>query len=306
MILTIVNIYIILILITIVVTILISDQITRPLEMLQKRFRELKLGGRHERIEYRGNDEIANLVAEYNRMVVELEKSVDMLARSERESAWREMAKQIAHEIKNPLTPMRLSVQQLERSWKDQRENFGQYMEHVCATLIEQIDNLSSIASEFSNFAKMPATRNERVNLVEIANKSVGLFTGGGNYSVTFNTKITEAYINADKEQLSRVFINIIKNGIQSVPEGKHGEISLTLTGNKNFFTVRISDNGKGIPDDIKPKLFMPNFTTKSSGMGIGLALVKNMLDQINATIDFETSLGKGTTFIIQFPVAGK
>lgn len=298
---TIMNIYVILILITIVITILISDQITKPLELLQRKFRELKLGSKYERIYYRRKDEIGNLVAEYNRMVDELEKSVLLLARSERESAWREMAKQIAHEIKNPLTPMRLSVQQLKKSWEDGREDFDEHLKSVTKILIEQIDNLSTIASEFSNFAKMPVAKIEDVDLIQVIRKAMDLFERSSNYTLSFHTRVESATIRADGEQLSRVFINMIKNAMQSIPEGRKGEINLEADETKDKIRIRISDNGKGIPDEIKPKLFMPNFTTKSGGMGLGLAIVRNILDYIGADISFETELGKGTTFVLEF-----
>ena len=299
---TIINIYVILFLITIIISIFISNQITRPLELLQLSFRQLKIGDRHEQILYRRKDEIGRLVEEYNRMVKELEKSVDLLAKSERESAWREMAKQIAHEIKNPLTPMRLSVQQLQKLWKEKREDFDKYLDSVSVTLIEQIDNLSDIASEFSNFAKMPEVKSETIDVVDVIRKCVKLFEGSAAYSITFTTNSKELFIQSDKEQLSRVLINIIKNGIQSIPDGKEGIITVELENKKNEVEIRISDNGRGIPDEVKPKMFMPNFTTKSSGMGLGLAIVKNTVEQLKGRISFTTQLEKGTEFKLIFP----
>ncbi|MGD2034851.1 MAG: ATP-binding protein, partial [Bacteroidales bacterium] len=303
LILTIVNIYVILILITIVITILISDQITRPLELLQLRFRELKLGSRFEQIHYKRKDEIANLVEEYNRMVVELQKNIELLARSERESAWREMAKQIAHEIKNPLTPMKLSVQQLQKSWEERKENREEYLKNVTNTLIEQIDNLSTIATEFSNFAKMPDAKIEEVDIIEILNKSVELFKGSPNYDIIFSSGFDTLNIKADREQLSRLFLNLIKNAIQSVPDDRMGEINVKAEKKRKEVMVFISDNGKGIPDEIKSKLFAPNFTTKSSGMGLGLAIAKNIMDQMGGEIGFETKLNEGTRFKLVFPL---
>jgi len=303
LIVTIINIYVILILITIVITILISDQITRPLELLQLRFRDLKLGSRFEQIHYKRKDEIANLVNEYNRMVIELQRSIELLARSERESAWREMAKQIAHEIKNPLTPMRLNVQHLQKSWNDKHENQEEYLKNITNTLLEQIDNLSAIATEFSNFAKMPDAKIERVDLIEILKKSVDLFEGAAHYKIYFSSEYSGIEINADREQLSRLFMNIIKNAIQSVPDDRMGEIKVNVEKSSQKVIVLISDNGRGIPDEIKPKLFMPNFTTKSSGMGLGLAIVRNIMDHMEGEISFRTKLNEGTVFKLIFPV---
>jgi signal transduction histidine kinase len=299
----IVNIYVLLILITIIVVVVISNQITKPLEMLQSKFKLLKLGGKYEQINYDRQDEIGRLVNEYNRMVRELEKSVKLLAKSERETAWREMAKQVAHEIKNPLTPMRLSVQQLQRAWGDKKENFETYLNRVTNTLIEQIDNLSTIASEFSNFAKMPTAKIEDVNLTDILLKACSLFKDNQHIKIMFASVGDPKVVQADSEQLLRVFINIIKNGIQAIPEEKEGALDIKLKYTKSNAVIEFSDNGKGIPKDIRSKLFMPNFTTKTSGMGLGLAIVKNTLEQIGGSITFNTKINVGSTFVIKIPV---
>ncbi|NJK84988.1 MAG: hypothetical protein HC906_02430 [Bacteroidales bacterium] len=190
----IINIYVLLILLTIAVAIIISDAITKPLRLLQEKFGQIKLLKNHELIEYDGNDEIAELVDEYNRMVQELQYSAELLARSERESAWREMARQVAHEIKNPLTPMKLTVQHLQRAWKDKKENYGEIQEKVTRTLIEQIDHLSKIASEFSNFAQMPKTNNERFNLTERIKDTIALFSDNSDTEFTFSTFFKRRY----------------------------------------------------------------------------------------------------------------
>lgn len=299
----IVNIYVLLILITIIVVVFISNQITKPLELLQSKFKLLKLGGKYDQINYNRQDEIGKLVHEYNQMVKELEKNVEMLAKSERETAWREMAKQVAHEIKNPLTPMRLSVQQLQRAWDDKKENFENYLNRVTNTLLEQIDNLSTIASEFSNFAKMPTAKIEDVSLEIVIDKVIALFKDNDWISIKFNSFGLPGMIKADPEQLSRVFINIIKNGIQAIPEERAGIIDIFLEYKEKNATIKISDNGKGIAEDIKNKLFMPNFTTKTSGMGLGLAIVQNTLEQIGGSISFTTQINKGSTFIIKLPL---
>ncbi len=297
------NIYVLLILLTIVFAVFISEQITKPLELLQARFRVFTLGGKYEQIAYQQEDEVGRLVEEYNKMVIELERSVELLARSERETAWREMAKQVAHEIKNPLTPMRLSVQQLQRAWDDKREDFDQYLKRVSKTIIEQIDTLSAIASEFSNFAKMPVAKLENVEVGSILSKSVELFHGTENICIELEKTERELHVQADAEQLNRVFINIIKNGIQSIPEDKEGLINIVLYSKENTAIIEIRDNGKGISDEVKQKMFMPNFTTKTSGMGLGLAIVQNILEQINGEITFKTRVGHGTTFIISLPL---
>ncbi len=300
----IINIYVLLILITIAVTIFISDTITKPLKLLQEKFGQIKLLKQHELIEYRGSDEIGKLVLEYNRMVQELQKSAELLARSEREIAWREMAKQIAHEIKNPLTPMRLTVQHLQRAWNDKKTDYPDIQKRVTQTLIEQIDNLSKIASEFSNFAQMPKAINQKVNLEQKIKNVISLFSNSSKIQINFSKNVkNDIHIFVDNEQLSRIFLNLLKNAIQSIPDKRKGEIDVILEKYGDMAVIKIRDNGKGIPDDVKDKLFMPNFTTKSSGMGLGLAIIKNIIENINGTIDFETKLGAGTTFIVKLPI---
>ncbi len=304
---TTINIYVILFLLAIVLAFFISTNITRPLRMLQSKFKNVELGKKHQEISYKKDDEVGALVTEYNRMVAELEKSVKKLAESERENAWREMAKQIAHEIKNPLTPMKLSVQLLQRSWNDNKENFETRLNGVSNTLIEQIDTLSSIASEFSAFAKMPKAQDEEVNLSAKLQTVVQLFENTRDADIKIDLHgNNEVYILADKEQISRVFINIIKNGIQSIPEGVRGKIYVELTTYANYAKVTIEDNGSGIPDDRKGQLFKPSFTTKTTGMGMGLAIVKNIINSSNGEIWFESELGKGTKFFVEFPLLFK
>lgn len=299
----IVNVYVILLLVSLLISILISRRITIPLRMIQKKFSEINLVQNYDRIEYEGDDEIGGLVKEYNRMVKELDMSIEKLAKSERESAWREMARQIAHEINNPLTPMKLSVQHLLRARNDRSDKFDEYLERISKTLIEEIDNLSSIATEFSNFAKMPQAHNLRFNLIDKINTVVNLFSNSeADFVLNFNNN-TDVEIFADKEQVSRVFINLFKNAIQAVDKGTQPVINIDLKLIHDKAVVRVSDNGNGIPEALRDKLFRPNFTTKSSGMGLGLAIIKNIMEDIGGTIRFTTQTGKGTTFILEFPV---
>jgi len=216
------------------------------------------------------------------------------------------MAKQIAHEIKNPLTPMKLSVQHLQRSWKDNRENFDESLEKVSRTLIEQIDNLSFIASEFSNFAKMPKAYNEEINLVDKIRSTLNLFSNTDNVDFIFGHESDTVIVFADKEQLSRVFINLIKNAIQSIPDNRKGRLGINLVMGEKLVRISITDNGKGIPEELQNKLFTPSFTTKTSGMGLGLTIVKNIIESFGGNITFKTKVNHGTTFTIELPVYEK
>jgi signal transduction histidine kinase len=201
---------------------------------------------------------------------------------------------------------MKLSVQHLVRSWKDNREDFDEFIEKVTRTLIEQIDNLSFIASEFSSFAKMPKAFNEAINLVDSIRSSLLLFGNTDNVDFAFDHESEEVPVFADKEQLSRVFINLIKNAIQSIPENRKGRVVISVVMSENTVRITVADNGKGIPEDLQGKLFTPSFTTKSSGMGLGLSITKNIIESFNGHITFKTKVNHGTTFLIELPVYKK
>ena len=298
-----INLYVLLFLASIIVAVFIANQITRPLVLIQQNLQKMQLGKRNEPIYYKRKDEIGSLVKEYNKKVEELAVSAELLARSERESAWREMAKQIAHEIKNPLTPMKLNIQYLQRA-KGKDEGYNKYLDRVTNILIEQIDNLSNIATEFSNFAKIPRATNQVFCLADQLQRTIDLYESYNDAEIVFYPNGCEnVEVNADKEQLSRAIINLIKNAIQSVPENEQALIKLELKREDNKVIISITDNGTGIPVELRHKLFAPSFTTKTSGMGLGLAIVKNIVENFAGKIWFETELDKGTTFFIEIPI---
>lgn len=299
-----INFTLLLIVITLSLAVFISGRLTSPLAMLSKGLSTVGVGKKSEHLTYIGNDEIGELVKQYNRMLDEIEVSTHKLANSEREYAWREMAKQIAHEIKNPLTPMKLNVQQLFKSWKDNVSGFDKLLERFTKNQIEYIDNLSSIASAFSAFAKMPVTSPVEVNILDQIRITLELFKNTGNVTFSVNwPHESKIVIYADKEQLNGVFSNLIKNGIQSIPTGREGLIELNVQVRSDKVIVSISDNGSGIPADLRKNLFTPNFTTKSSGMGLGLSIAKKYIESANGRIWFESEAGKGSIFFFELPV---
>jgi two-component system nitrogen regulation sensor histidine kinase NtrY len=304
LIVAVINFTVLLILITMSLAVIISGRLTAPLSMLSDGLASVGVGKKSEHLIYSGSDEIGELVKQYNRMVDEIEESTHKLANSEREYAWREMAKQIAHEIKNPLTPMKLNVQQLFKSWNDKAPGFDDKLEQFTKNQIEYIDNLSSIASAFSSFAKMPGTNPMEVNLIDQIKITLELFKNTDN--ITFRVQWpheSKVIIYADKEHLNGVFSNLIKNGIQSIPQGRDGLIKVILDVRSDKVVVAISDNGTGIPEDLQKKLFTPNFTTKSSGMGLGLSIVKKYIESTNGRIWFESEADKGTVFYVELPL---
>jgi len=284
--------------------IIIARQITSPLNIIERGLRKTIYGQKNEPIKWKRNDEIGALINEYNNMIAALEQSAQRLAQSERESAWREMAKQVAHEIKNPLTPLKLGLQLLERSWKDKDPKFDQKFERFSKSFVEQIESLASIASEFSAFAKMPDTRIERIDAFGVLAQAVIVFKQMDNIKISYKAPEEPFYVNADRDQLMRSFNNLLKNAIEAIPQGQQGliEIGHLVTG--KTILLHIKDNGGGIPEHLRDKIFMPNFTTKSSGTGLGLAFVKNSIENAGGKVWFETTTGEGTTFFISLPEA--
>lgn len=237
-------------------------------------------------------------------MLQELVDSADQLATSQRKLAWREMARQIAHEIKNPLTPMKLNLQHLERAKKDDSPEFDRMLKKTVDSLIEQIDNLSRIASEFSSFAKMPEPNPGTINLIERLYLAISLFRDSSKCSIDCDWPLDKPLlVYADGKQITQVLNNLIKNGIQAIPEDRKGHLDFSVVLKEDYAVLKLTDNGKGIPSDIHDRLFEPNFTTKSSGMGLGLAIVKNIITNAGGEIWFKTELGKGTTFFVTLPL---
>lgn len=298
-----INLYAFIFLISGLLTVFITQWITRTFNIVINRFETLSLT-ENERIDWPYEDEIGLLVREYNKMVIKLEESAARLAQSEREGAWREMAKQVAHEIQNPLTPMKLNIQYLQQALKNNQPNVNELAEKVSKSLIEQIDNLSYIATEFSNFAKMPEARPTLLELNKIIEQSVALYLNEQKFKVSFNRLPSDVYILSDLSQLRRIFSNILENAIQSIPDEKQGIITVSLVVADETVLITFSDNGSGISPDVKDRIFQPYFTTKSSGTGLGLAMTKKIVESWNGKIWFETTPGTGTKFFISLPIA--
>lgn len=297
---TILNVYVVLFLVSLFTGLVVTTYVTKPLRIVQQQLAKISLGKRNEPIEWQSNDEIGRLVNEYNQMLVKLEESAVLLAKSEREGAWQEMAKQVAHEIKNPLTPMKLNLQYLQKVVNEGGEDFEGKFKKVSASMIEQIDTLAHIANEFSNFAKMPKVNLEQVNLTEVIKSTIVLFKSDQT-QISFSSELDSPIVLADKNQCLRVFNNIIKNAVQSIPESRNGIIEINISAQNEMLLVSVKDNGSGIADGMKEKIFVPNFTTKSTGTGLGLAMVKNIITAFGGQIWFESNENAGTIFYLTF-----
>ena len=289
-------------LIAIVLSYFLSSYITKSLKIITDKLQQTGLERQNKKIELEaGSEEIDLLVKSYNNMVDKLEESAVKLAQGEREQAWREMAKQVAHEIKNPLTPMRLTVQNYQRRFDEKDPNVKLKLEDYSKTLIQQIDTMSAVANAFSNFATMPAQQNETLNVVKIVQLSLDIFNED---YLQFLCNENEIIARLDRTQLIRVVTNLVKNAIQSIETEQHvKEILVTVyKENKNVY-ISVKDNGKGVSEENKLRIFEPKFTTKSSGMGLGLPIIKNIIENYNGTITFKSEQGKGTEFLVSFPI---
>jgi len=283
----------------------LASYITKSLKTISDKINETSLNQKNEKIVIEANSrEINSLIKAYNDMVDKLEESASMLAQSEREQAWREMAKQVAHEIKNPLTPMRLTVQSFQRKFDGNDPNLKQKLDDYSKTLIQQIDTMSSVASAFSNFASMPAQQNETLNVVEVVEFSLDIFNE--DYLV-FESDSAEIITKMDRTQLVRIITNLVKNAIQAIPEEQvEKSIIVAVKQFENNVNITVKDNGIGIETENVEYIFEPKFTTKTSGMGLGLGIIKNIIENYKGTITFETKYGKGTTFTVSLPIIEK
>jgi len=286
------------------VAVFLSERITSPLNMLQHAMASVAYGRKNEHISYSSRDEVGELVKQYNRMTDELEESAGKLARTEREMAWREMARQIAHEIKNPLTPMKLNVQQLFKWWTDKVPDFDAKLRSFTDNQIEYIDNLSNIASAFSYFARLPGAEPAEVDVIAQLKTTLGIFGTAGNATITLETgNISKAMVMADREHLNGIFSNLLKNSLQAIPSDRKGVVRIVVSDTVDKVQIRFIDNGTGISDELIPRMFTPNFTTKSSGMGLGLSIVKRYVETAGGAVWFDTEHDNGTTFTVELPL---
>ncbi|MCP9764393.1 ATP-binding protein [Lacihabitans soyangensis] len=301
---TILIIFLLMFLILLVSSYFASSQLTSPLKLIAQRLKKTNLDKLDETIEWKSNDEIGLLTKSYNKMIKKLDESKIALSQSEKQTAWREMAKQVAHEIKNPLTPMKLSIQQLQRTLPMDDPKSRDRIQRALNSLTEQIDNISEIANSFSEFAKMPVPRNERFDLVPAVQKTVDLYSQNNNIKINFESSDKEIFVMGDRMLLNRVITNLILNGIQSVPPIRQPEIRVKVYKNEeeNFGMIEVKDNGSGIAESIRKKVFIPNFSTKVGGSGLGLAMAKRGIEHAGGNIWFETVEGEGTTFFIDLP----
>lgn len=300
------NVFMVLFIVFMILSYAASTTLTKPLQILTQKIRKTNLDKLNEPLEWKSDDEIGLLIGEYNRMLLKLEYSKMALSQSEKQSAWREMAKQVVHEIKNPLTPMKLTLQQLQRTLPagEGDTKARRILQRTFDSLLEQIDNLSDIATSFSEFAKMPLLKNEVFEITSVLNKTADLYADDARNTLSRQVQKGPVMVTGDRHMMGRILTNLIINGIQSVPSDRRPTIEIKLFTNDNDVNIEVHDNGLGIPEVIRPKVFLPNFSTKEGGSGLGLAIAKRGIEHAGGNIWFETTTEIGTSFFISLPLA--
>lgn len=300
---TLINLNAFVFLITGLVALIIANRVTYSFTLVGDKMKKISLSGNNEQIVWERDDEIGSLVKEYNKMVVKLSDSVNRLAREEREEAWREMARQVAHEIKNPLTPMKLSLQYLQKAINEDNPNVYKLAYNVSNNLVEQIDHLSKIAADFSQFADINKVDKQIFDLHDSLSSIVALYKTDYRSTLHWMPVEQELMVLADKTQMNRLFTNLITNAIDATAGQAEPSIEITEAVEAFHLLVTVKDNGSGIPAEMQRKIFQPNFTTKSSGTGLGLAMCKTIVERSGGTIWFDTEVGTGTRFHIRLPL---
>ena len=296
------EVYFLILIIAIIFSYLISVYITKSLSEIGKKIKLTRIDKKNSKIQIKARGKEVNILVEsYNKMVGMLNESVEKLSKSNKEQAWREMAKQVAHEIKNPLTPMRLSVQSFQRNFDINDIEIDKKLDEFSKTLIQQIDTMSTIASAFSNFAEMPAQEGGKINIIETTRLALKIFKEK-HINFKFEDKIIE--VNIDRTQMVRIITNLIKNALEACDLLENPIIQVNIKKKNKNVLIDVIDNGVGIPEEIRTKIFEPKFTTKSSGMGLGLGMVKNLVSSYGGNISFKSTINSGTSFLISFPIS--
>lgn len=285
-----------------ILSMFLTQRILDSFAVIKDKMRKINLGEENEEIKWNKDDEIGDLLQEYNQMLRNLNTSASKLARSEREGAWSEMARQVAHEIKNPLTPMKLNLQFLIKMAESGQEISPDLTKRISESLIEQIDQLALIASDFSQFANITNVRLERFQLSEVLQKLTDMHSLNENIKIVYKQSGID-YVHLDKTQVSRLFSNLIKNAIEASGESENATIEIVSQNFGENVVVSIHDYGIGISKEQAAKIFVPNFTTKSSGTGLGLAISKVIVENGKGRIWFESIPNIGTTFYVSFPL---
>ena len=296
-----VSIYFIVFVAAMFIVTLLLGYIVRPLNLIKDKMRVFRLRDKNEKIDWNTSDEVGELVKEYNRMVDELERNVERVARLERENTWKDVSRQMAHEIKNPLTPMKLSIQLLEKSWNDNSADFDNRLHRTVQTLVGQIDSLSMLSDSLSAFTKMSQQKLETIDIAKLIAETIDLHRNNTNVEFVFDAATTEQsfYAVVDQNQMRQVLINLYKNAIQAMETSTIKQIVTKLLVVADHIQIEITDSGCGMTPEVLSRIFDPYFTTKTKGSGLGLSIVKNIIESFGGKIEATSQEGVSTSFII-------
>ena len=290
---------IIILIVAILLALFLSKYITHSLSKISQKIKSTSLDKPNPKIDFKKTvSELKPMIVAYNDMIDELEESAQKLAQTEREDAWQLMARQVAHEIKNPLTPMRLTVQSFQHQFKN-HDDLKTDIDEFAHTMIQQIDTLSAIATAFSDFAKMSINQNEVIEINTVLKLTLDIFKGE---NIKFSPSSDKIYVQIDKPQLIRIMTNLIKNALQATQDVDNPQIEIKVTETESYAVLKVKDNGSGISDEVKNHIFEPQFTTKTAGMGLGLSMVKKIIDKHKGKIKVESQLNSHTIFTIMLP----
>jgi two-component system, NtrC family, nitrogen regulation sensor histidine kinase NtrY len=291
------------ILLFLLVSIFISNKLTSPLKLITKILHQTDFTKKNQKIEWKSNDEIGLLVNSYNNMLGNIEEGKTEIAQAEKQTAWKDIAKQVAHELKNPLTPMKLTLQHLQNNLAKGVELNKDTFDRSLSNLIYNIDNISEIVDSFMKFAKLPMPKNTKTDLIQPLKNVYELYKKSNQMNFEYDINIKKAYVLGDEKLLYQIINNLVINALQSIPDGEFPEIKLVLQKDFSNYLIKLADNGVGISEPLQKKIFLPNFSTKAEGMGIGLSLAKWGIENMNGKIWLESTPGVGTIFSIQLPV---
>lgn len=291
-------------LLAILVSFLLSEEIIQPIVSLEEATRRVAEGDFTTRILTRPNDELAALAGSFNRMVSELARSRSKLLQAEKIAAWQEIAQRLAHEIKNPLTPIKLSAERILRKYTGESEEFRQVLQDAVSAINREVDNLIDMLAHFRDFARLPVPKPESCKVREVAEETAAVY-GTTAVSIDCSGVSPESVIVADRGQIKQVFANLFRNAVQAMPAGGQVKVAADVLAKegRRFCRIRVRDQGSGIPEEIRDAVFQPYFTTRKDGGGLGLTIVERIVFDHGGSIRFETQKGAGTTFIIDLPM---
>jgi len=300
---TFINLFVILGILGTIIAIFYSRLLTKPLSELQKNMANIRIDMHNAKVEWQSEDEIGELIDEYNKLVDKLEASAEILKRSERELAWREVARQIAHEIKNPLTPMKLNIQYLEKAYHENDKDFSVKIKDISKTLIQQIETLDKVAETFSDMAKTNIKMFVELDLLEVIKTTSEFYTNSHkvDFEIINPHEFKALYTNGILKDVTQIFNNLIKNSVEAIGTQSGGKIIVEISQTDSYHNVLISDNGNGISEDMREMIFTPYFTTRSKGTGLGLAIVKTLITDMGGDIKLDSTSNEGTTFVLKF-----